>query len=114
MRENAPLDAAREEQGRVEARISSIENTLSNSVVIDESDMGRSLTVKLGSAVKVKDDSGREHEYTVVSASEAKPLEKKISDVSPLGKELIGRHADEQFDVETPRGGKKYRILSIS
>ena len=115
VRENAPLEAAREEQGRVEARISSIEDTLSKSVVLDESDMGRSLIVKLGSAVKVKKvASGAEEEYTVVSASEAKPLEKKISDASPLGKELIGRAAGHEVEVKTPRAIMTYRILSIS
>ena len=118
VRENAPLDAAREEQGRVEARISSIENTLNNSVVIDESDMGRSLIVKLGATVKVKKlSSSDEAEYTVVSASEAKPLEKpiaKISDESPLGKELIGKSVNDDFEVKTPRATMTYRILSIS
>ena len=115
VRENAPLEAAREEQGRVEARIGTIETTLNNSVVIDESDMGRSLIVKLGSTVKVKKAaSGAEEEYTVVSASEAKPLEKKISDVSPLGKELIGKAAGNEVAVKTPRATMTYRILSIS
>ena len=55
VRENAPLDAAREEQGRVESRISVIEDILNKAVVMDEADMGRSLIVKLGATVKVKE-----------------------------------------------------------
>ena len=121
VRENAPLDAAREEQGRVEARISVIEDTLSKAVVIDESDSGPSLTVKLGSKVEIEDLKPRDPkravvEYTVVSKSEAKPLERKISNESPLGKEIIGKAAGIKFQVQTPGPGapKEYRILNIS
>ena len=115
VRENAPLDAAREEQGRVESRISVIEDILSHAVVLDESEMGRSMIVKLGATVEVQEKgSGRKQEYTVVSVSEAKPLEKKISDVSPLGKALIGSAAGHDVEVETPRAVKTYRIISIS
>ena len=115
VRENAPLDAAREEQGRVHSRIRDIEVTLNNAVVMDASDPSRSQTVKLGTVVVVQGvSSGRKSEYTVVSGSEANPLERKISDVSPLGKALLGRAAGHEVDAETPRGTMKYKILNIS
>ena len=115
VRENAPLEAAREEQGRVEARIRDIELTLNNAVVIDASDPTRSQTVKLGTNVAVQDvSSGRKSSYTVVSASEANPLDLKISDVSPLGKALLGRAAGHEVEAQTPRGTMKYKILNLS
>ena len=115
VRENAPLEAAREELGRVQSRIREIEFTLNNAVVMDASDPSRSQTVKLGTVASVREvSSGRESKYTVVSASEANPLELKISDVSPLGKALLGRASGHEVDAETPGGTKKYKILKIS
>ena len=115
VRENAPLEAAREEAGRVESRIREIESILVNAVVIDVNDPTRSHTIKLGAVVEVKDvSSEREFRYTVVSASEANPLEFKISDASPLGKVLLGRAAGQEVVADTPRGDVTYKIMSIS
>ena len=118
VRENAPLEAAREDKGRVDSRIRDIEATLNSAVVIDASDPSRSQTVKLGTKVRVLEiSSGRNSQptdYIVVSATEARPLEGKISDVSPLGKALLGRAAGHEVDTQTPRGKMKYKILNIS
>ena len=115
VRENAPLEAAREEAGRVESRIRQIEATLSSSVVIDPNDPSRSQIVKVGALVEVQDvTSAREFKYTVVSSSEANPLEFKISDASPLGKALLGRATGQEVVANTPRGNVTYKILSIS
>jgi transcription elongation factor GreA len=118
VRENAPLEAAREDAGRVEGRISEIEQTLNNAVVVDPAAVARSRVVKLGAVVSVVDVSvGRKSsqpaDYTVVSASEVKPPE-KISNVSPLGGALLGRAIGHEVEVKTPRGMMKYKILNIS
>ena len=52
--------------------------------------------------------------YTVVSASEANPLEGKISDVSPVGKAVMRRTAGQQVDVETPRGKQSFEIVKVT
>ncbi len=115
VRENAPLEAAREEAGRVESRVREIEVTLGKAVVIDKNDPTRSQIIKLGTVVQVQDiTSEREFKYTVVSASEANPLEFKISDASPLGKVLLGRVSGHQVVADTPRGNVTYKIVSIS
>ena len=104
VRENVPLEAAREHLGQVETRILEIENTLTAAVVVDPTARKKS-TVQVGSRVWLKDlSSGRETQYTVVSASEAKPLEGKVSDESPVGKAVIRRREGDQVDVQTPRG----------
>ena len=114
IRENAPLEAAREESGRVISRIREIESILNNAEVMAAHDPTRSQIVKLGSVVVVRaKDTERESRYTVVSASEANPLEFKISDSSPLGKELMGRAAGYEVSVNAPRGRMTYTIVSI-
>ena len=115
VRENAPLEAAREQLGLVESRIATIEETLKDAVVISAGAKSGGLKVKLGARVSMKDlDTGRESSYMVVSPSEANPLEGKISDASPLGKAFIGRSEGQEMEVQTPRGKTRLRILSIT
>ena len=114
VRENTPLEAAREHLGRVESRITEIESTLKNAVVVDPSRVvGQSVTV--GARVLLRDiGTGRKTKYVVVSAREANPLEGRISDASPVGRALIGKAAGEEVEVKTPRGAQRYRIEEVS
>ena len=115
VRENVPLEAAREQLGHVESRIRSIESTLKDAVVIDRARGQKSTKVKLGTRVSLKDlNTGREMSYALVYRTEANPLEGKISDVSPLGKALVSRWVGQEVEVETPRGTTRYRILKVS
>ena len=114
VRENAPLEAAREQLGHVEARIRQIENTLQSVVIVDPSKRpGKS--VSIGSKVALQNvDSGKKTKYTVVSATEANPLEGKISDASPVGNSLLGHKANQQIKVSTPRGTLRFLILKVT
>ena len=115
VRENAPLEAAREQLGFVESRIREIEEILTRAAVVEPSDQAHGQQVAVGSKVALKDlDSGRETKYMVVSASEANPLEGKISDVSPVGKALMTAVPGQHVEVETPRGKQRYRVVAVS
>ena len=115
VRENVPLEAAREQLGLLESRIREIENTLNNAVVIDPSRPASGQTIRVGSKVSLQEiEKGHEISYLVVSVWEANPLEGKISDVSPVGKALLRRSAGQEVEVETPRGKMRYRILKVS
>ena len=115
VRENAPLEAAREQLGMVESRIITIEETLKDAVVMKAGSRVGGASVKLGARVSMKDlNTGRGTKYMVVSPSEAKPLDGKISDASPMGKALIGRSKGQEVEVQTPRGKTRYLILSVS
>ena len=82
---------------------------------MDSSRRKRSLAVKVGSKVSVKDmGSGRQISYTLVGRTEANPLESRISDVSPIGKALVGHSAGDEVIVETPRGKISYSIVKVS
>jgi transcription elongation factor GreA len=115
VRENAPLEAAREQLGHVEARIRTIEGTLKSAVIIDSSSLERVPTIRLGTRVVVKEvNGGREVKCTLVDRTEASPLEGRISDVSPLGKALKGNAAGQEVEASTPRGKIRYRILKVT
>lgn len=114
VRENVPLEAAREQLGHVESRIRSIEETLKAAIIGSASRAGTG-AVKVGARVSVRDlGSGRETIYTLVSSAEANPSEGRISDLSPLGKALLNRTAGQEVEVETPRGRSRYRVLEVA
>ena len=56
----------------------------------------------------------KEQGYTVVSVSEANPLENKISNVSPVGKAVMKRVAGQQIEVDTPLGKQSFLIVRVS
>jgi transcription elongation factor GreA len=112
--ENAEYDAAKEEQANVEARIIQLETMLRSAEVIDEDALSGEV-ISVGSKVTVFDiEYDEEIEYLIVGSTEADPLERRISNESPLGLALIGRRKDETVTVEAPDGLLKYKILEIA
>jgi transcription elongation factor GreA len=117
-RENAPLDAARERQGHLEARIRDLEGGLQRARLIhtdaQDSIDQRERRVKLGSKVKLSASSSREEMvYTLVNASEASPMDFKMSVASPVGKALMNHTVGDEVEVVTPRGYLRYRIKEV-
>ena len=110
--ENSEYDEARNEQAKVEARIKELEELIEHAVIIDESKIDNSV-VSIGSTVKVL-QNGEEIEYSIVGSNEADPFVFKISDLSPIGKALIGSHEGNEVSVETPAGEIILKVLSVS
>ena len=52
--------------------------------------------------------------FTLVSPSEANPLDGKISNESPLGKAFLGKRKSQTAEALTPQGKKKFEIISIA
>lgn len=108
--ENAEYDAAREEQGQVEARIGDIEDILQNSALISHPTSATS--VQVGTTVTLE-TNGQKVSYQIVGPVEADPLEGKISDESPIGLALIGKKQGDVAETETPKGLISYKVLGI-
>ena len=110
--ENSEYDEARNEQAKVEARIKELEELIENAVIIDESKIDTSI-VSVGSSVKIL-LGGIEVEYNIVGSNEADPFANKISDLSPIGKALIGAHEGQEVTALTPAGETKIKVLAVS
>lgn len=106
--ENAEYAAARDEQSSNEARIAEIEKILSDVKIIRETKKG---IIGFGSTVVLK--NGGTEEYKIVGAVEADPLDGKISNESPLGKELMGKKVGDKATIKTPKGEVTYTVKSI-
>lgn len=112
--ENSELDAAKDEQGQVAARIAELEELIKNAEIISESDMQDDV-VNLGSTVTVYDyEFDEEVEYSIVGTNEADPMKGKISDKSPIGSELIGKTIGDEITVSTPGGEIKLKVVHVT
>jgi len=110
-RENAPLQAAKEQQGYLEGRIRELEATLKAARVVSEENGDR---IGPGDYV-VLNEINCEDELcvTVVHATEANPGKGKISLASPIGKALIGRSPGDTVEVAAPGGVIRYKIAAV-
>jgi len=112
-RENAPLDAAREQYGHLEGQIKELEEALKSAVVLDEKQQV-TLKVSVGDSIILRDlASGEELHYIMVNSKEVDPARGKISSVSPIGKAVIGRGQGEVVEVTAPAGKLRYQIEQI-
>ncbi len=111
--ENSEYDAAKDEQAQIEAEIAEMEGILLHAEVIDKKKIN-SDSVNVGCKVKLYDeDFDEEVEYRITGSSESDPRNGLISNVSPVGKALIGHKKGEIITVKTPGGSTTYKIVSI-
>jgi transcription elongation factor GreA len=110
--ENAEYQTAREDQDRLETRVSELTHILQNVQLIKKPSGNGS--VKLGSTVKLKSPDGKAKDFQVVGTMEADPLSGKISDESPIGKLLIGKKVGDKAEIKLGRDMVAYKIASIS
>lgn len=111
-RENAPLDAARDRQAQVEARIRDVEAQLRLAVVV--SNEQNSERVTLGRKVILWDiEEEEEVSFQLVSPNEVDPRRGRISTASPIGRVLLDRHVGEEVEAEAPMGRVRYRVQRI-
>ena len=113
LKENAEYHQTREEQGKLEERISKIEQILQSSQVV--SSTGGGDIVQIGSKVVVQKDGTKDTKtYIIVGSEEASMAEGKISNHSPLGVALFGKKKGDPVSFNTPSGRVDYKILSVS
>ena len=111
--ENAEYDAAKDAQGLNEKRIAELEDKLSRSRILDDSNMPKD-EILIGARVKLKDlNTDEELEYTLVSGEEADYEQNKISLSSPVGAGLLHHKLNEIIEIQVPAGKLKYKILAI-
>lgn len=112
--ENSEYDEAKNEQAKVEARITELEAMLKDVKVIDEDEIATG-RVSIGSRVTVLDVEYNEKEtYSIVGSAEADPMNGKISDEAPVGKALLGHKIGDTVIAETPSGELKFEIIEIT
>ena len=111
--ENAEYDAAKDEQGLLELKISKLETMLSKAQIIDISSMPRD-QIHILSAVEVKNlNNSKTFKYILVSPEEADLQKGKIAMTSPVGQALMGKKVGDIVQAKVPAGIIKFEILNV-
>ncbi len=104
LRENGGYHAAKEDQGRNEARIRELKYLIEHSQVGRPDDVVQG-AVSHGSTVTIEFAGGDRETMLVASREEKAHTELEIcSPDSPLGKALLGQHAGTKVAYELPNG----------
>ncbi|MCT4583170.1 MAG: transcription elongation factor GreA [Flavobacteriales bacterium] len=112
--ENAEYDAAKEEQGLMEARLAKLKNQLANARLIDDSKIDASKALILSTVTIKNVKNGMEIAYTLVAEKEADLKKKRISINSPIGKGLLGKTVGDIAEITTPGGKMEFEIINIT
>lgn len=110
LKENGGYHAAREEQGKNEARIKHLQYLLENSMVGSpevpdgEAHIGRIVTVEFA-----ENDT---ETYFLASAEDKHPSFDVLSYSSPLGEALIGKRIGDEVEYKLPNG-KTARVMLV-
>jgi len=114
LKENAEYDAAKEQQGLLEAKIALLEGQIANARVLDESTIDTSKVSILTKVTVLNLNTKKAMTYKIVSEKEADLKAGKISITSPIGKGLLGKKVGETAEVQAPAGVIKFKIEEIS
>lgn len=110
--ENAEYDAAKEEQGQIEAEIKQMEDILLNCQIIEGGE--EEGVVGIGSTIKLYDEEFDEDlVLKILGSTESDPAKGIISNNSPVGQALIGRKVGERVVVKMEAGTIAYKILEV-
>ncbi len=109
--ENGDYHAAKDSQGKMEARIRQLEAMLDDVEVLDG---GPSEEVAAGVKVALRHmDSDEVERYLIGSIEERDSGAQVISPGSPLGQALMGKKAGEAVTYQAPSGTLKVEIVSV-
>jgi len=96
----------------LESRIVELEYILKNTLLIRPPAGKKQNIIDLGATVTTELD-GEIDEFTIVGSLETDPVNKRISNESPIGQALIGKRAGETVVIKTPIVNHSCKILKI-
>jgi transcription elongation factor GreA len=108
---NGEFHEARNELAFIEGRVLELERILRDATVVSTHTGDR---VGLGCTVVVEDETGARETFQIVGSPEARPLEGKISNESPVGRALMDKRVGDTVTAAVPSGAVTYSIVSIS
>ena len=112
--ENAEYDAAKENQGKLEAKIAMLKDQVANARIIDASKLSCDKIQIMNKVRLLNKKMNKELTYTIVSESEANFREGKISVATPIAKALLGHEVGDVVSVKVPAGVQELEVLEIS
>jgi transcription elongation factor GreA len=111
--ENGDYHAAKDAQGKMEARVRQLRAMLESAVIVERRP-DEAFVVEPGAEVEIRYEGDEETErYFVGSIEERREGVAVISPGSPLGQALIGHGPGETVEYEAPSGTLRVEIVSV-
>jgi transcription elongation factor GreA len=112
--ENGDYHAAKDSQGKMEARIRQLEAMLDGAVVVDTDAVDAASDVTTGVVVSLRYVGDDEVErYLLGSIEERREGVSVVSPNSPLGQALMGKSVGDRVSYEAPSGPLEVEIVEI-
>jgi len=96
----------------IEAELRYLEKRIQCAIPVDISKQ-ISKEIRFGATVKLIDENDQEYIFSIVGEDEAEPNQGRISWVSPLARELVGKKTDDVVMWERPAGNLEMEILEF-
>ena len=112
--ENGDYHAAKDDQGKMEARIRQLQAMLKDAEIVD-SKVESGGVVEAGSVVTIRYEGDEDTERYLVGSIEERHHEdlSVISPGSPLGQSLMGRRTGDVVEYEAPGGILKVEVVAV-
>ena len=112
LRESAAYDEARLLQSANETRIADLEEIIHRAQVV-EAEAGEDAPARLGASLVLEGVGGEHETFYLVGTHEADIFENRISDESPLGRELMGKRAGDKVAVPLRDTTAQYTVVDV-
>jgi transcription elongation factor GreA len=114
IRENAEYDAAKNEQGLMEARIRTLERMLRDPEIVEAPPASEIVAAGMLVTLRPIEDEPEDEVYLLAeSAEEREPGVRTITTTSPLGRAVLGKRLDDEVAYEAPGGKFRYRLVAL-
>ena len=115
IRENAEYDAAKNEQGLMEARIRTIQAMLRDPEIVEAPAVSDAVGPGMLVTVRPLDEEEPDDEtYLLASHAEERATgARTITTTSPLGRALLGAAVDQEVVYQAPGGSFRYRVMGF-
>jgi transcription elongation factor GreA len=116
IRENAEFDAAKNEQGLMEARIRELERMLKDPDIVEGAEASEIAAAGVMVTVRPLDDADPDEETYLLAASKEERAKagRTVSLESPFGRALEGRRVGDRIEYEAPGGTFAYEIVRLA
>lgn len=112
--ENGDYHAAKDAQGKMEARVRQIERLLADARIVDDGANEAGGSVQPGSIVSVRYEGDDEVERYLIGSIEERVEGVAIaSPASPLGQALVGSRQGDVVEYQAPSGTLKVQIVDV-
>jgi len=114
IRENAEYDAAKNEQGLMEARIRNIQSMLRDPEIVEAPVDADEIATGMLVTVRPLDDDDDDETYLLAEHAEERVKgARTVTTQSPLGSALLGKKTGDRIAIEAPGGSFGYEIVSF-